>query len=418
MTRFRRPNWLNIALAVLPAVVLGLLLPFLLVPEESPAFGARHAMLLVAGGIVVSIYALTLVIIVLRSARRTKELAGDRDVLKRRNRSLDGHVRALESEVELLTAMREVSRLTSDEVRFEKLAGSVLSVVRDLTDAKEVTLFLVDPGTKKLIPRATHDGQKARVAGRVSGVRMDADEAQRALDHLSILRTVENDLLDVLVPLAADQQPIGVLHIAVELTGDPDEKADRAETIEFILRDISRHVGLAIKMAALHARAVQDGATGLYNKEHFLTTLSENVADARRDHAAISLIMLDIDHFKIINDTFGHPTGDEVLVQLAKTLTASLRRSDTAYRYGGEEIAILVQGAGLGIASNLAERLRAKVEGKKFRGTNGESLDVTISLGVAELTDRMDNPADLVAAADAALYRAKKGGRNQVRTAE
>ncbi len=418
MLRFRRPNWLNIALAVLPAVVLGILVSFLAVPSGSSEFAGRYTTLLLAAGAVVCIYALTLVIIVLRSMRRAKELAGDRDVLKRRNRTLDGHVRALESEVELLTAMREVSRITSDEVRFEKLAASVLQVVRDLTDAKEITLFLVDPGTKKLIPRATHDGEKARVAGRLSGVRMDADEAQRALDHLSILRTVENDLLDVLVPLAADQQPIGVLHIAVELSGDPDEKADRADTIEFILRDISRHVGLAIKMAALHARAVQDGATGLYNKEHFLTTLAESVADARRDHAALSLIMLDIDHFKVINDTFGHPAGDEVLVQLSKTLTASLRRTDTAYRYGGEEISILVPGAGLGIAANLAERLRVKVESKKFRAAGAQAIDVTISLGVAELTDRMDNPMDLVAAADAALYRAKKGGRNQVRSAE
>ena len=418
MFRFRRPNWLNIALAVLPAVVLGLLLAFIGVPAESDEFPAKYRMLLIAGGLVVSLYALTLVVIVLRSTRRAKALTEDRNILKRRNRTLDGHVRTLESEVELLTAMREVSRITSDEVRFEKLVGSVLQVVRELTDAREVTLFLVDPGTKKLIPRATHDGEKARVAGRLTGVRMDADDAARALEHLSILRTVENDVLDVLVPLAADQQPLGVLHLAVELTGDADEKADRADTVELILRDISRHVGLAIKMAALHARAVQDGATGLYNKEHFLTTLNESVADARRDHTALSLIMLDIDHFKIINDTFGHPTGDQVLVQLAKTLTSTLRRSDTAYRYGGEEMAVLLPGAGEGIASGVAERLRAKVEGKKYRGTGGEQLDLTISLGVAELTDRMGNPADLVAAADAALYRAKKGGRNQVRTAE
>lgn len=416
--RFRRPNWLNVALAALPAVVLGMFVAFLSVRGETESFQARYVWLLAGSGLVVSVYALTLVVIVLRAARRARALAEDRNILKRRNLSLDGHVRTLESEVELLTAMREVSRITSDEVRFEKLVGSVLQVVRDLTDAREATLFLVDPGTKKLIPRATHDGRKSRVAGRVSGVRMDPDEAESALEHLSILRTVENDLLDVLVPLHADQQPLGVLHLAVELAGDAEHKADQADNIEAILRDISRHVGLAIKMAALHARAVQDGPTGLYNKEHFLATLAESVADARRDHAALSLVMIDIDHFKMINDTFGHPTGDAVLVQLARTLSMNLRKSDTAYRYGGEEIAILVPGAGAGIAASLAERLRVKVESKKFRGANGEALDATVSLGVAELSDRMDNPADLVAAADAALYRAKKAGRNQVRTAE
>ncbi len=138
--RFRRPNWLNVALAALPAVVLGLLAAFLTVRGESESFQARYAMLLVGSGIVVSIYALTLVVIVLRSARRAKSLVEDRNILKRRNLTLDGHVRTLESEVELLTAMREVSRITSDEVRFEKLVGSVLQVVRDLTDAREATL--------------------------------------------------------------------------------------------------------------------------------------------------------------------------------------------------------------------------------------------------------------------------------------
>jgi diguanylate cyclase (GGDEF)-like protein len=407
-----------VGLALLPAVLLGLLVPFLVVPVDAPPNHSKYQMLLISGGLVISIYALTLVVIVLRSTQKAKDLSEDRNILKRRNRSLDGHVRALESEVELLTAMREVSRITSDEVRFEKLVGSVLQVVSDLTEAREVTLFLLDPATKKLVPRAEYSGEKIRVAQKLTGVRLDPSEAESALEHAGILRTVEMDILDVIVPLLADQQPLGVLHITVELEGDADAKADRADNVEFVLADISRHVSLAIKTAALHARAVHDGPTGLFNKEHFLATLAESVADARRNQAPLSLIMLDIDHFKVINDTFGHPTGDQVLAQLAKLLASNLRRSDSAYRYGGEEIAILLPGAPGAVAASLAERLRVKVETKKFRGVGGESIDATVSLGVAELNDDMENPAALVTASDSALYAAKKGGRNQVRSAE
>lgn len=416
--KLRGASWVNVGLALLPAVLLGLLVPFLVVSPESAVFYRSYIALLIAGGVVVSIYALALVVIVLRTTQRGRELAGDRSVLKRRNRALDGHVQALESEVELLTAMREVSRIASDEVRFEKLASSVLQVVSELTEAYEVTLYLFDESGEKLIPRATRKRGRTRVAGEVSGVRLDAEEAAQALEHRTILRTVEMDVLDVIVPLVADRQPLGVLNLTVELTGDAEQKTERAETVEFVLRDISRHVGLAIKMAALHARAVHDGPTGLYNKEYFLRSLNDAVSNALRSRSSLSLIMVDIDHFKIINDTFGHPTGDRVLVQLAKRLTRNLRKSDSAYRFGGEEITVLLPGADRGEAAGLAERLRRSVESKKFQGAGAETLDVTISLGVAQLTEGMKEPVALVAAVDQALYRAKRGGRNQVRTTE
>jgi diguanylate cyclase (GGDEF)-like protein len=416
--KLRGASWVNVGLALLPAILLGLLVPFVVVRAETAAFYRSYIMLLIAGGVVVSFYALTLVVIVLRSGARSRRLAGDRDVLKRRNRALDGHVQALESEVELLTAMREVSRIASDEVRFEKLVSSVLGVVSELTEAREVTLFLLDASGKRLTPRASLRDGRTRVAQKLGAVRLDAKEAERALEHRTILRTVEMDVLDVIVPLSADQQPLGVLNLSVELTGNAPQKTERAEYVESVLRDISRHVGLAIKMAALHARAVHDGPTGLFNKEQFLRSLSEAVGDARRDKTPLSLIMLDIDHFKLVNDTFGHQTGDRVLVQLAKVMAGNLRRSDTAYRYGGEEMVVLLPGARSAEAAGLAERLRQKVESRKFQGASGESLVVTVSLGVAELTDEIKNPADFVAAVDHALYRAKRGGRNQVRTAQ
>ena len=408
------PNWMHVGLALLPAILLGLLVPFLVVQPETAVIHGRYLTLLIAGGTVVSFYALMLAVILVRAARRVQLLEGGLDVLKRRNRTLDGHIRALESEVELLTAMREVSRIASDEVRFEKLVSSVLQVVAELTDAREVTLFLADEGTGKLLPRASRAEGKTRVGQNLSNVRYDAAEAARAIEHHTILRTLEMDMLDVIVPLVADQEPLGVLHLTIDLSEVPFDKGEIATNIEAALRDISRHVGLAIKLAALHQRAVHDGATGLYNKEHFLRSLKVAFEEARQTGAPLSLLMLDIDHFKMINDTYGHPTGDAVLVQLAKLLGRGLRHSDSAYRFGGEEMSLLLPDASLTQAAGLAERLRRKVEETSFKGASAETLDVRISLGVAELTPSMKRPEDLVQAADAALYEAKKTGRNRV----
>ena len=408
------PSWVNVGLALLPAVLLGLLVPFLVVKPEAAVFHGRYLTLLIVGGTVVSIYALTLVFILLRASKRVQLLTGGLDVLKRRNRTLDGHIRALESEVELLTAMREVSRIASDEVRFEKLVSSVLQVVAELTDAREVTLFLADEASGKLTPRASRVEGKTRVGQNLSNVRCDAAEAARAVEHHTILRTLEMDMLDITVPLAADQGPLGVLHITVDLSETPVDKGEVASNIEAALRDISRHVSLAIKMAALHQRAVHDGATGLYNKEHFLRSLKVAVEEAGQTGATLSLLMLDIDHFKQINDTYGHPTGDATLVQLAKLLGRGLRRSDSAYRFGGEEMAVLLPDAPLEEAAGLAERLRRKVADTTFRGASGEKLNVCVSIGVAELTGSTDDPEELIAASDAALYEAKRTGRNRV----
>ncbi|HUU43228.1 MAG TPA: diguanylate cyclase, partial [Planctomycetota bacterium] len=412
--KLRAVSLLNVGLALLPAVLLGLLMPFLFVSPESAIFYQSYITLLIAGGVTVSIYALTLAVIALRSARRVHEISDDRNILKRRNRALDGHVQTLESEVELLTAMREVSRIVSDEVRFEKLVTSVLQVISELTDADEVTLFLLDDAGEKLVPRANRKGGKTRVGKDLSGFELDAKYARRALDHAVPLRTLDMGVLDIIVPLASDQQPLGVLNIRAELAGDADEKTERADYIDFVLRDISRHVGLAIKMAALHARAVHDAGTGLYNKGHFLRSLDEAVAESRRNDTPLSLIMLDIDHFKVINDTFGHPAGDRVLTDLSARLMKNLRKTDTAYRYGGEEVAVLLPGAPIRAACRLAERLREAVAESPFRGNTGDPVDVRISLGVAELAGGMNSPDDLVSLADSALYEAKRTGRNRV----
>ncbi len=402
----------DLLLAVMPAVLLGGFLSLCWVIPEESSFYRPYMLVIVVGGAVVAFYALAMVVILVRSARRNRSLAEDVDVLRRRNRLLTSQIMALQSQVELLAAMREVSRLASDDVRFERIATDILKIVGDLVDARELTLFVFQGDGEKLTPQAQRIDGRTLFGSKIGPVRADAEAAVK---HHSILRTVEHDIMDVLVPLFADQEPLGVLHLAVPIEGDAVERTERAELTERVLADVATHVALAVKTTALHKRAVMDGATRLFNKTYLMEMLNDEMASTRQAGQSLSMVMLDIDHFKIINDTFGHPTGDRVLVELAARLKKNLRRDDTAYRYGGEEMVVLLPGAALGAAEGLAERIRKRIETRKFRTTGREAIDVTISLGVAELTESMKTPEDFISATDRALYAAKAAGRNCVR---
>lgn len=163
-----------------------------------------------------------------------------------------------------------------------------------------------------------------------------------------------------------------------------------------------------IQEAALH-----DGLTKAYNKGHFLHRLQSEVAYAKRHGAPLSLLMLDVDHFKRINDSYGHPAGDYVLATLAEIIQSSLRLEDVFARFGGEEFAILCRGTTANDALTLAERLRAAICDASF-SHHGRSFPVTVSVGVAAWFDQPDSATRLIAEADEALYKAKDTGRNRV----
>ena len=164
----------------------------------------------------------------------------------------------------------------------------------------------------------------------------------------------------------------------------------------------------------MYDAALHDGLTKAFNKRHFLERLAVEVAYARRHKTPLTLIMLDVDHFKQVNDKHGHLAGDHVLVGLAAIIEKQLRTEDLFARYGGEEFAVLCRGASLGNAAVLGERLRVQVEAAKFEH-GGNVIPVTISLGIAAQSDKAaDGATHLVSEADAGLYDAKRGGRNRV----
>ncbi|MEJ2456085.1 MAG: GGDEF domain-containing protein [Candidatus Thiodiazotropha sp.] len=164
---------------------------------------------------------------------------------------------------------------------------------------------------------------------------------------------------------------------------------------------------------ALHSAFI-DSLTGVKNRTAFDSNFSRDIEYSHRKQSELSLIVLDIDLFKRINDNFGHIVGDDVLRQVAQTVEHTIRSSDALYRYGGEEFAIVLNGTDQSGARLLAERIRRNMEQLEFDSLKG--ITVTISLGIAVM-DENESADQLFARADAALYQAKEQGRNRVVTA-
>jgi diguanylate cyclase (GGDEF)-like protein len=159
--------------------------------------------------------------------------------------------------------------------------------------------------------------------------------------------------------------------------------------------------------------AIRESLTGLYNRRGLFEVGLREIDRAARYQRPLSVCMLDIDHFKTVNDTYGHLVGDEVLASLGKTLSESLRSMDVVGRYGGEEFVILAVENEAESADRLAERLCRMISGNPF-ATSAGVVRVTVSIGVATLSEGISDMPGLLQAADHALYQAKGLGRNQV----
>lgn len=173
-----------------------------------------------------------------------------------------------------------------------------------------------------------------------------------------------------------------------------------------VTRDISERKMFEAELTRL---AVTDPLTALWNRRHTTELLAADLHQARRHGQALSLLMVDVDRFKSINDTYGHQTGDRILIEVAGRLRGQVRTTDVVGRWGGEEFIVLLRYCGLPDALATAEKLRQKIAEAPFDGL----LSVSVSIGAAQLQDGEDLPSWL-ARADAALYQAKRSGRNQV----
>jgi diguanylate cyclase (GGDEF)-like protein len=183
---------------------------------------------------------------------------------------------------------------------------------------------------------------------------------------------------------------------------------------------VAEHLALSLGnlklQEALRHQAIRDPLTGLFNRRFMLETLERELYRMQRKESPLGVIMVDIDHFKRFNDTFGHAAGDAVLSALGRVLLAHVRKEDVACRYGGEEFTLILPETSQETACDRAEKLRQLVHGLHLEH-HGQSLGaITISLGVAVYPQHGEDPEALLRAADVALYEAKHAGRDRVVT--
>ncbi|MFL5927513.1 MAG: diguanylate cyclase [Gaiellaceae bacterium] len=209
-------------------------------------------------------------------------------------------------------------------------------------------------------------------------------------------------------PLRVGNSDFGSLVIASD-----DFEADQVETVA----SLAAQVVVALDNARLHRmverQAMVDSLTGLANRRSLEDTLRAELARAARFADTVSVVLADLDDFKRVNDRYGHAAGDDVLTAFAEALQSTVRESDVAGRWGGEEFALVLPGTDADGGARLADRARAAIEAHQVAMPNGDLCSVTASFGVAAFPDHRDVGA-ILAAADAALYEAKDGGKNRV----
>jgi diguanylate cyclase (GGDEF)-like protein len=212
------------------------------------------------------------------------------------------------------------------------------------------------------------------------------------------------------LPLWVKDEVIGTLTVAARRVGAFPR--DRREMLGVVANQVAISLQNARMVQSLEQEATTDGLTGLLNHRTFQERFASMLTRADRHTFQVAFLLTDIDFFKKVNDTYGHPMGDTVLKRVAGILKDSARKIDIVARYGGEEFALVLEGTDRAGARRLAERIRQEVANQVFESGKG-TFQTTLSLGVAVYPDDGGKKQDIISCADKALYIAKHGGRNR-----
>ena len=361
----------------------------------------------------------------LQRARQALELQQE---LERRAQLIERTNATLKGRVDELTLLMDLTRAATSTLELPAVLDEVARRVGLAMDVDEFAILLLDRTRRRLRVASTHgvpadvnllaltfemgEGISGRVAQSGRPILVPDTAADSRYLHYKGKRQVDGSLLSV--PMVAKGRVLGVLDFFRGRCNAFDDH-DVA-----LLTAVAGQAALAIENARLFqeqaALALTDGLTGLLNRRALDQRLDEEIHRARRFGGELSLLMIDVDHFKEFNDKHGHLLGDHVLRQVARTLRRQLRKGDVLARFGGEEFCVVLVRTPLAEATEVAEKLRASVADRTYaRMRNDRRLKITISVGAAGLQQQYATPAELLDAADSALYAAKHAGRDCVR---
>ncbi len=358
--------------------------------------------------------------------RKTDTLDEERNDLKVQYSNTRGASGALKEKVTRYAALKELTDKLSSSLSLEGVVDIVIDNVSKLVEKSDLrALFLVEEEAQELALKAARgkSGQSSVkskkgdifdlwvLKQRQPLLVSDTDKDFRFNPEL-IPEEFKREFKSLIAaPLISNKKVIGVLRAESK-----EPQAYMSDDLR-LLTIISDLAAIAIENAKLYHRieelAIRDGLTGLYCHRYFKDRLAEDLLKAARIRQPLSLLMLDIDDFKVYNDKYGHIAGDIVLKVIGDTLQSSLELGDFAARYGGEELVVILFGKGKADARLFAEAVRKKVEANKFILRQVETY-VTVSIGCSAFPEDANSGEELIRLADGALYEAKKQGRNRV----
>ncbi|MDB5095804.1 MAG: diguanylate cyclase with sensor [Cyanobacteria bacterium RYN_339] len=320
-----------------------------------------------------------------------------------------------------LEMLNKLYSAISRTLELDQLLDQITQITLEVTKAERAFILLMNGGQLRfgggrdqggpLPPQASRELSRSvcqKVLKTQEGVYVfDTSSDAEFSAKLSVVNLKLNSV--VAVPLKGQQGLSGLIYI--------DSKTQSLTALEkelAILTNIANVASLAVDNARLYRQATQDGLTGLYVRSFFMVRMEEEAMRAGRFGRIFSLLVMDIDHFKRFNDSYGHQTGDEVIKLVAQVIKRAIRGGvDIPGRYGGEELVCMLPETNLEGAVVVAERIRTQVETGGLTGPNGEPLRVTISIGVATFPAMGETGTQLFERADQALYMSKQNGRNK-----
>jgi diguanylate cyclase (GGDEF)-like protein len=332
----------------------------------------------------------------------------------------------LEKNAQRVHRLYEVSLSLANERKLSALSNALVQGAKELMDVEGALLFLIDAEQGDILQTAlagvSFEGSIPQgplsgiglfgLAGQQKRPVLVEDPAKHPL--MGSTPALQSPLRQILsIPLIREGRILGVLTLLNKKEAGSFSSEDQ-DFLSTLCVNAAVALDNAYFLEETEKRAVTDSLTGLYNHREFQKRLSEEVERASRYGKEFSLMMLDIDHFKLFNDTHGHPVGDAILKEIVKVIHKCIRNVDFPARYGGEEFAIILPET-LGIhAVKVAERIRKAIDDTPFSTPTGHPVRLSVSIGIASFPVDGSRREELIIAADQSLYFAKKDGRNRV----
>lgn len=318
------------------------------------------------------------------------------------------HAAILEQEVSYLTQIHEMMSMVEAEAVSERITTTVLGMLR----LSRGTLFLHDPRLERYVVSFSNDDAYRETGEFLPGV--PPDLLQRALSsgrRLAWERSASGNGM-VIMPLQVQEDLIGV--IRVPLTSKDAVSDDAATSVTRYLSAVAQVLGNIYQLTRSRELAMRDDLTKAFNRRFFESYLDEEIERARRYGTLFSIIFLDLDDLKMVNNFYGHLTGSRTLQEVAKRILGAVRAIDKVVRFGGDEFCIILPQTDQDQALAVANRVRKAMTASSFRVDENVEISITASFGIATYPTHAMSKEDLVRQADAAMYRVKASTKNAV----